>query len=74
MGGSMGLYLGGSVLTLFELIDLILLLTIDRKALQALNNNNNNNNNNTPAGEKSVNNLTLSINVLIALMLLHFIS
>ena len=53
MGGSMGRYLGGSVLTLFELIDLILLLTTDRKALQALNNNNNKNNNNTPAGEKA---------------------
>ena len=50
----MGLYLGGSVLTLFELIDLILLLTTDRKALQALNgNNSSSNNNNTPTGVKT---------------------
>ena len=34
----MGLYLGGSVLTLFELIDIILLLTTDRKALTASSN------------------------------------
>ena len=52
MGDSMGLYLGGSVLTLFELIDLILLLTTDKKALQSLNNSNNNDNN-TLTGEKA---------------------